>query len=241
MKKEESSTGKVIIIVGASQGIGREIAMELAKGGHRLVLASRNSSRLRATAEMVAGDATGVLTVETDIRDEKQIMRLAEKAHDWCGRIDALVNCAGYVEPVGVIEMSSENWDQTFNTNLRGPFLTIREVLKYMKNTGGKIVNIVSTAGLTPRPGWSAYAASKAGLINFSLTMAEELKPYHIRVYCVAPGRTATALRKKLAPEEDPSTAMHPNSVAQIVSLLISDVGDFLDQQTIIVRKQLFE
>ena len=239
--KNKYNKGKVIIVVGASQGIGREIALELAKESHTLILASRNLRKLRETAEIIKGNASDVLPIKLDIQDERQIAQMVKKTYDRYGKIDALVNCAGYVEPVAVMEMTVQNWDKTLDTNLRGPFLTTREVLRYMKNTGGKIVNVASTSGLTPRPGWSAYAASKAGLINFSLTMAEELKSYHIKIYCVAPGRTATALRKKLAPEEDPTKVMPPQSVAKIVSLLISDLGDFLDQQTIIVRKQLFD
>ncbi len=108
-----------------------------------------------------------------------------------------------------------------------------------MKESGGKILNIASTAGMTPRPGWLSYSSSKAAVISMSQTLTEELSEYGILVYCVSPGRCATKLRKRLAPNEDPSTIMQPNEVAEVICDLISDKENCLDGQNIIVRKQL--
>ena len=104
------------------------------------------------------------------------------------------------------------------------------------KSSAPSIVNIGSTAGISARPGWSAYAASKAAMVNFSNTMAEELKPYGIRVHCLAPGRTATELRKVLAPDEDQSTIMQPDAVARVTRFLIGPDADVISGQTIQVR-----
>lgn len=108
-----------------------------------------------------------------------------------------------------------------------------------MKNKGGKILNIASTAGMTPRPGWLSYSSSKAAVISMSQTLTDELVEYGIKVYCVSPGRCATKFRKRLAPNEDPTTIMQPEEVAEVICNLISDNGNCLDGQNIVIRKQL--
>src|SRR5690606_33846749 len=114
-----------------------------------------------------------------------------------------------------------------------------KETVKFMKKTGGKILNVASTAGSSARPGWLAYASSKAALISISQTLSEELSEYGILVYCISPGRCATELRKILAPDEDPSTIMQPEHVGEVVNQLLSDNGVCLDGQNIVVRKQV--
>ncbi len=108
-----------------------------------------------------------------------------------------------------------------------------------MKRSGGQILNVASTAGSSARPGWLAYASSKAALISMSQTLSEELSEYGIRVYCISPGRCATELRKVLAPDEDPTTIMQPEHVGEVVNRLLSDDGICLDGQNIVVRKQV--
>ena len=115
----------------------------------------------------------------------------------------------------------------------------MRECVKYMKTSGGKILNVASTAGMTPRPGWLSYASSKAALISMSQTLTEELAEYNIKVYCISPGRCATDLRKKLAPDEDPTTIMQPEEVAEIIRRLIDPDEACLDGQNIIIRKKV--
>ena len=120
------------------------------------------------------------------------------------------------------------------------PFLLIRECVKYMRDNAeaSKILNVASTAGITPRPGWLSYASSKSSLVSMSQTLADELAEYNIKVYCVSPGRCATALRAKLAPGEDPTTVMQPNEVGEIICDLVAP-GEFcLDGQNIIIRKK---
>ena len=108
-----------------------------------------------------------------------------------------------------------------------------------MKKNGGKILNVASTAGMTPRPGWLSYSSSKASVISMSQTLTDELSEYGIKVYCVSPGRCATKLRKRLAPNEDPRTIMQPIEVAEVICDLISDEECCLDGQNIIIRKQI--
>ena len=108
-----------------------------------------------------------------------------------------------------------------------------------MKKQGGKILNVASTAGMSPRPGWVSYASSKAAMISISQTLTEELAEYGIKVYCISPGRCATNLRKKLAPDEDPHTIMQPEDVARIICNLIGQGGNCIDGQNIVVRQKI--
>lgn len=233
------STG-VAIITGASRGIGRAIAVELSRAGYVVAVAARCIDGLKETAALMTGARKGPsphMLCTADVQVERDVEKLFRDVTNRYGRADLLVNNAGYVDPVGVLETSLENWATTLATNLTSAFLCTREFARVNKRVGGKIINIASTAGISARPGWGAYAAAKAGLINFSTTMSEELKPYNIKVYCVAPGRTATQLRTRLAPDEDQSQILQPNAVARLVRFLASPEADFIDQQTIVIRK----
>jgi 3-oxoacyl-[acyl-carrier protein] reductase len=227
--------GKIIVITGASRGIGKTLAIELSKHGANVVLASRDQSRMKSFKDQLRGNW---MIQKTNVRDEQSVCNLIAAVMAKYGRIDVLINNAGFVEPVGLLETSLELWQQTIETNLTGCFLCTKETVKFMKKTGGKIINIGSTAGLTARPGWSAYAASKAGVVNFSLTMAEELRANNIRVFCICPGRTATDLRKKLAPNEDPTTIMQPKAIVETIEYCISDAANVLEGQPILVRER---
>jgi NAD(P)-dependent dehydrogenase (short-subunit alcohol dehydrogenase family) len=214
----------ISIVTGGSSGIGKEIVKKLLLNGHTVI----NFSRAKVDF---------VESYKTDVRDPDSIRRSFVRVLREYGVPGVLVNCAGFVDPKGIFEMSVDNWDKTISTNLTGAFLCTREFARCVRNTGGKIVNIASTAGTRPQPGWSAYAAAKAGLINFSLTMAEELRPYNIRVYCIAPGRCATKLRSILAPDEDPKRIMQPDELAEMISNLIL-YDNLLDGNLIIAARK---
>jgi len=226
---------RIIIVTGSSRGIGAEISLSLISKGDTVIMASRNIDKLHELTKNVKGNFS---IVETDVEDYESIKSLVNFTIEKYGRIDALVNNAGYVNPKSIFETSLENWNKTININLTGVFLMTKEVVRYMKKTGGRIINIASTAGLSSRPGWSAYAASKAGLINFSNTMAEELREYNIKIFIIAPGRTATDLRRRLAPNEDPKTIMQADKVANIVEFMLSDKANVIEGQVIEVRER---
>jgi short-subunit dehydrogenase len=229
--------GKVGILTGASRGIGKEIAYKLSQNGVHLTIASRNKEKLDLLAvELRKKYKTKVLPIVVDVQEEGMVIHMIRQAAEQFGQIDILINNAGYVDPVGLLEMSLTTWNRIISTNLTGPFLCTREAVRFMKQHGGKILNIASTAGMSPRPGWSAYAASKAGLINFSNTMSSELKDYGIRVYCLSPGRTATELRRILSPDEDPTIILQPEQVAETVLFLLCDNGNYIDHQAIVIR-----
>ena len=229
-----------VVITGASRGIGRSIALTLARDFPKIYLVARSEDALEeVSAEIRAAHPfTRVEVCPISVTDEGAVKKLMHDIAATDGDLQSLINCAGYAIPATAIEeISSQTWMQVYESNMLSTFLMTRESLSLLKrNKRASIVNIASTAGLTPRPGWSAYASAKAALINFSQTMAEELKPYGIRVHCVAPGRTATELRRILAPDEDPRSIMGPTAVAKIVQFLVSEHGDVLKGQPIMIR-----
>ncbi|MET3548131.1 3-oxoacyl-[acyl-carrier protein] reductase [Paenibacillus favisporus] len=233
---------KTCLITGASRGIGRAIAIELSyKRGEisKFILVARDIMELENTKRLMSLSPN----IETFVMDQADLKQVEEQLGIILenNTIDILINCAGFVEPSSLLETTVENWESTFTVNVGSVFLITREIVKKMKSYGGKIINISSTAGLGARPGWSAYSASKAAIINFSLTLSEELKEYGIKVYCISPGRCATDLRKKLAPDEDPASIMQPEEIAYVVNNLISKSGNSLDGQNIVVRQQINE
>ena len=231
---------KVYIITGASKGIGRETVIKLSKDYPNgvYVLIARDLIQLNETKKLMS-PSPEVLIKQLDLSDSNQIVEFIRYIGNKFGRIDFLVNIAGYVNPKSLLETSIENFELTYRINVFSIFILTKETVRFMKNTGGKILNVASTAGLSSRPGWSAYASSKAAVISFTKTMSDELEEYGIKSYVISPGRCATDLRKLLAPEEDPSTIMQPQEVAQIISNLLGENGNNLDGQNIIIRKQL--
>jgi 3-oxoacyl-[acyl-carrier protein] reductase len=151
----------------------------------------------------------------------------------------ALINNAGIIKLGTIMELSYDDWMKQINTNLNGVFNCSKAYIENCIRCGflrAKIINIASTAGLGARPGYSAYSASKAAVINFSLSISEELKQYGIKVYCVCPGAVDTSLRHKINPDDDFDNMMKPIEVGKFVCDLI-DKGDYLDNQVLKVLK----
>lgn len=227
--------GKIVVVTGASSGIGLETAIKAQEAGATVIFASRSAesdSKLKASLK---GNS---ITLNIDVGNEKSVKDFFTELKEKFGKIDAIVNCAGFVEPESLLTTSMENWNKTLQINLTGTFLCTKHATLLMKNDGGKIINIASTAGLSPRPGWSAYAAAKSGVINFSSAIAEELKDYGIKVFVICPGRTATPLRKILAPNEDPESIMQPEAVADVVLMCFTQQAEVLEGQPILVRER---
>ncbi len=224
--------GKNILVTGASSGIGLETSRLLTQEGHTIIMVSRHI----VEQNIIINGTGNYFFYNADISKQEEVTRLFDWLTEKNIELDAIINNAGFVEPEGIFDTSFENWNKTIETNLTGTFLVAQIGAKHMKLRGGHIINISSTAGLSPRPGWAAYAAAKSGVINFSMAIAEELKMYGIRVFIICPGRTATPLRKILAPEENPKTIMQPESVAKIIKMCLSDEAGVLEGQPIIVR-----
>lgn len=230
---------KTAIITGASQGIGRAAAVRLSHDPEigNIVLLARSEEGLKGTVALIDAESVTVRAIPTDLSDLEAIEGLVKGIYDEFGSIDILLNVAGYAEPAALLDTTNENIRTTYFINVFATIVITRECVKYMKNTPAKILNVASTAGVTPRPGWLAYASSKSAVVSMGETLTNELAEYGIKVYTISPGRCATELRRKLAPEEDPSTIMQPEDVAEVIAGLISDSETCLDGQNLIVRQ----
>jgi 3-oxoacyl-[acyl-carrier protein] reductase len=230
--------GKVCVITGASQGIGRAAAIRMSREPDvgTVVLIARNAAGLEATAAAMERDGKQVELIPYDLMDLDGIPDLVRRIHDQYGSIDTLLNIAGYADPQSLLDTEIDNIVKTYTVNVFAMLVLIREVARYMYDRPAKILNVASTAGITSRPGWLAYASSKAAVVSLSATLADELAGSGIRIYSISPGRTATELRRKLAPEEDPSSIMQPDQVADVIAQLMSDSEITLDGQNIVVR-----
>ncbi|MGM8213614.1 SDR family oxidoreductase [Virgibacillus sp. W0430] len=231
---------KTCIITGASRGIGKAIAVALSKRDDisNFVLIARSEEGLNNTVKEMNQDKN-IQCKPMDLTLYEDVASYIHSIGTHYGSIDMLVNVAGYAEPKSLLETTMENWEKTYSINVHSIFNITKESVRFMKKTGGKILNVASTAGSSARPGWLAYASSKAAIISMSQTLSEELADYGILVYCISPGRCATELRKVLAPDEDPTTIMQPEHVGEVVRNLLSDEGVCLDGQNIVVRKQV--
>lgn len=233
--------GKTVVITGASQGIGRASAIRMARepGVTAIVLVARNQAGIEETAELMEPvEGQTVRCIAYDLADLDGIPDLVTRIHDEFGSIDVLLNIAGYAEPKSLLDTTSQNLVTTFTINVFAMLILTREFVRYMQGRPAKVLNIASTAGITSRPGWVAYAASKAAVVSLSQTLADELAGTGIKVYSISPGRTATELRRILAPDEDPTKIMQPSAVAEVIATLMRDEERTLDGQNIIVRQQ---
>ena len=231
--------GKVAVITGASQGIGRATAIRLSREPDvtGIALVARNAAKLEETrGGMDAGPQ--VECYPYDLADLEGIPALMHRIRERFGTVDALCNIAGYAEPKALLDTTTENVVRTYTVNVMAMIVLIREAVRAMQHHPAKILNVASTAGITSRPGWVAYASSKAAVVSLSSTLSDELAGSGIKVYTISPGRCATDLRRVLAPEEDMSTIMQPEEVADVIAKLLDDSESILDGQNIIVRKQ---
>jgi NAD(P)-dependent dehydrogenase (short-subunit alcohol dehydrogenase family) len=202
---------QVALVTGAGQGIGQSIAVKLAALGAYVVLAGRRRSSLETTATAIqnnAGQASASSTpksateelssiasvIECDVTDLRSVEALAQQIEQTCQRLDILVNNAGMGGPTGPLhQLAPENWDQIFNTNLRGVYYCIHALAPLMIAAhSGHIINISSLAGKNALPNGAAYAASKWGLNGLTYSVAEELRPHNIRVSVICPGSVNT-------------------------------------------------
>jgi NAD(P)-dependent dehydrogenase (short-subunit alcohol dehydrogenase family) len=215
--------GKVAMITGASQGLGRALALAYAKEGAQIVINSRQEENIRPVAEEAESTGAEVLALAADVSRSADVGRLVGAATQRFGRVDVLVNNAGVLGPrVAIVEYPEDEWRLVIDANLTGPFLVSKAVIEHMPE-GGSIVNVVSGVSVEGRPGWGAYSVSKFGVEGFTQILAAELKERGIRVNAVDPGGMRTEMRAAAYPEEDPTTRITPEENTDVFLYLASD------------------
>lgn len=235
---------RVALITGASRGIGRAIALRLAKDSRHVVLASRSEAplnELKSEIEQAGGTATAL---PVDVSDRQAFAEAIDKTAKDLGSLDILVNNAGITADTLLLRMSDEQWDQVIETNLTSCFVACRAAARHMmRGKFGRIVNIASTSGLVGNSGQANYAAAKSGLTGFTKTVARELGSKGITANVVAPGFIQTDMTKNL-PEAvtDAVKGMmalkrlgEPEDIAAAVAFITADDAGFLTGQTIAV------
>lgn len=214
-------TDKVAIVTGAGSGIGKAIALELAACGCAVAVCGRRLEPVQATAQEIEALGHKAFAASADVASGESVSAFVAEVTKLFGRIDILVNNAGVTRDNLLIRMSEEEWDSVLATNLKGAFLFSKAVARpMMKQRSGAIVNISSVVGLIGNPGQCNYAASKAGLIALTQSMAKELASRNIRVNAVAPGFIVSQMTDALP--EDLRKAM----LAQIPAGRFGDVAD---------------
>jgi len=196
----EGIEGKVVVITGASSGLGEAAARLLARGGAKLVLGARRVERLQALAkELSLGDGA---VLKTDVTDRNQVTRLVEQAVAAHGRVDVIINNAGLMPSSLLEKLHVEEWDRMIDVNLKGVLYGIAAVLPHMmKQKSGHIINVASVAGHKVGPGSAVYAATKHGVRVISEGLRQEVKPYNIRTTIISPGAVATELPDTITDE----------------------------------------
>src|SRR6516225_11842627 len=191
--------GRVALVTGASQGIGRACAIELARAGAKVALCARKVERLQEVAKEIAANGGESEAIKMDVANEEEIKEGVKAAMGRFGKVDILVNNAGITRDQLVMRMKRADWDEVLNTNLTGPFLLIQAVIGSMvKQRWGRIINIASIFGQTGQAGQANYASAKAGLIGLTMAVAREVASRNITVNAVAPGLIETAMTSVL-------------------------------------------
>ncbi|MBI3325949.1 MAG: glucose 1-dehydrogenase [Nitrospinae bacterium] len=238
---------KVAIVTGGGTGIGRVIAREMAHVGAHIVVASRNPDHINPAAEEIQRLGRQSLAVSVDVRVPEQVDTLVQATLDRFGRIDILVNNHGALFQCPVEDLSPGGWNAIISINLTGVFLCSRAVGRVMiRQKQGKIINIVSVAGLHGSPMTAAYGAAKAGVMNFTKSLAMEWSQHNILVNAVAPGPILTESGRNLlwsSPELQEQVRGHvplrrygePEEVANAVIFLASDASSYITGETLYV------
>jgi 3-oxoacyl-[acyl-carrier protein] reductase len=241
--------GRIALVTGASQGIGRAVALELARQGATVALAARNQAKLADVAAEIAAAGGQAAAFALDVASEESIKTGAKAILDQYGKIEILVNNAGITRDDLAMKMKRADWDDVLSTNLTGAFLLTQALMRpMMKNRWGRIVNITSVVGRTGQTGQVNYAASKAGMIGMTRSLARELASRGITVNAVAPGYIETAMTHVLSEELVKQMlasiplgrAGSDQDIANAVVFLASDAASYITGHVLDVNGGMF-
>src|ERR1700735_2693816 len=241
--------GRIALVTGASQGIGRACALELAKTGASVALAARNVEKLGELAAEIAAAGGTAYAFPLDLASEESIKECAKAVIAHFGGVSILVNNAGITRDILSLRMKRKDWDDVLTTNLTGAFLMTQAVMSQMvKGRWGRIINVTSVVGQTGQAGQANYAASKAGLIGLTKSLARELASRTITVNAVAPGYIETAMTAVLTEEQKLAMTTHiplgrvgtDKDVAAAVAFLASEGAGYITGHTLDVNGGMY-
>lgn len=217
----------VALVTGASRGIGKAIALELASLGYDLALVARNESALAEVIASLPESCGKAVAIPADLsQDESYPSVIAEAVSELVG-LDVLVNCAGLSQAGSFTEVTPQEWDRIFAVNAKAPFFLCKEALPYLKKSPkATVINISSVVGFKGYINQSAYSSSKHALAGFTKVFAKEVQPFGIRVHLISPGGVATEMVTKMRPDINASELIQPSEIAELVRFLVTREGN---------------
>ncbi|ABB13712.1 SDR family NAD(P)-dependent oxidoreductase [Carboxydothermus hydrogenoformans] len=242
---------KVVVVTGSGRGIGRSIAKMYAEHGAKVVIADRNFQEALETERLISEEGGEAMAVLADVSKPEDVINLMEKIEKSYGRLDILINNAGFGCWKSPYDLTVEEWDSVINTNLRGTFLCSREAAKIMKKGGGgAIVNIASTRAIMSEPNSESYAASKGGILALTHALAISLGPDRIRVNAISPGWIETGEYEKLREidhlQHPAGRVGKPEDIARACLFLTAEENSFITGANLVIdggmtRKMIYE
>jgi len=241
--------GRVALVTGASQGIGRAIAIELARGGAAVVLAARDREKLSEVEKLIQEFGGTAWSVDMDITSPDSVLAAMEATVKLAGKVEVLVNNAGITRDGLALRLRPHDWDAVLQTNLTAAFSVTQACLPaMMKNRWGRIIYVTSVVGQAGHAGQSNYAASKAGLLGLAKSLASEVATRNITVNAVSPGYIETAMTAKLKEEQKQANLAHvplgrvgtPEDVAYGVRFLASAEASYITGQTLDINGGMY-
>lgn len=226
----------VAIVTGAGSGIGRAAALRLAAAGYAVVLAARGRASLEAVAEQIGGGAD-TLIVPTDVAEPDDVRRLVERTVECFGRVDAVVNNAGFAALSTIAQTTPQRWRSTVDVNLSGPVLLTAAAWEHLAKRGGVVVNVSSMATRDPFPGLWTYATAKAGLEMFTRCIATEGAEANIRAAAILPGAVETPMLRSAFDEQalPKDKTLDPDAVAAVIADCVTGRRPFEPGEQILV------
>lgn len=215
----------IALVTGASRGIGKTIALQLAEDGYDLALAGRDTEALEGVIKEIGGKVR-TLAISADLCRAEAPVEIVDKTVGFFGGLDLVVNCAGLSHKGPFTEVSPEQWDRIFAVNARAPFFICKAALPYLKaSEKPMVINIASVVGFKGYENQSVYSSSKHALTGFTKVFAKEVQPFGIRVHLISPGGVATEMVRQMRPDISPDELIQPEEIAEIIHFLVTRKG----------------